>query len=58
MAAAEELSLVVGMAPACEALTVNRASLYRRRRRSESIQRRRRTPSRALSLTECAFQPI
>jgi putative transposase len=52
MVAAEELSQVVGTAPACEALTVNRASLYRRRRPPSSTPRRRPTPSRALSLVE------
>ena len=52
MTAAEELSRVVGTAPACAALTVNRASLYRRRKRPASTQRRRPTPSRALSLAE------
>jgi putative transposase len=52
MTAAEELSRVVGTAPACEALTVNRASLYRRRKRPASTQRRRPTPSRALTVVE------
>jgi putative transposase len=52
MAAAEELSRVVGTAPACDALTVNRSSLYRRRRRSLTAPRRRPTPQRALSTAE------
>jgi putative transposase len=52
MAAAEDLARVAGTAPACAALTVNRASLYRRRRRPAEIPRRRPTPSRALTLTE------
>jgi len=52
MAAAEELARVVGTAPACEALTVNRASLYRRRKRPASTSRCRPAPSRALSEAE------
>jgi putative transposase len=52
MDAAESLARVVGTAPACVALTVNRASLYRRRRRPWQTPRRRPTPSRALSITE------
>ena len=51
MDAAENLARVVGTAPACAALTVSRASLYRRRRPTGTL-RRRPTPSRALSLTE------
>jgi len=52
MDAAEDLARTVGTAPACAALTVNRASLYRRRRRSTKITRRRPTPHRALSVDE------
>ncbi len=52
MDAAEDLARVVGTAPACSALTVNRASLYRRRRRPAETPRRRPTPSRALTLVE------
>ncbi len=52
MDAAEDLARVVGTAPACAALTVNRASLYRRRRRPHETPRRRPTPSRALTLAE------
>ena len=52
MDAAEDLARVTGTAPACAALTVNRASLYRRRRRPTETARRRPTPHRALSLTE------
>jgi putative transposase len=52
MAAAEDLARVVGTAPACAALTVSRASLYRRRRGSRVPVRRRPSPARALSPTE------
>ena len=52
MDAAEDLARVVGTTPACAALTVSRASLYRRRRRSTATPRRRPTPRRALTLTE------
>lgn len=52
MDAAEDLARAVGTAPACAALTVNRASLYRRRMRPTEITRRRPTPERALSVTE------
>jgi putative transposase len=48
----ETLAPVVGVAPACDALEVNRASLYRRRCRSTTVPRRRPTPPRALSLVE------
>ena len=51
MAAAEDLARVVGTAPACAALTVSRASLYRRHRPT-GPPRRRPSPSRALSPTE------
>jgi len=51
MDATEDLARVVGTAPACAALTVSRASLYRRRRPT-GPPRRRPTPSRALSVTE------
>ena len=45
MEAAEGLALVVGTAPACDALAVSRASLYRRRRpRSETNPTRKRPP--------------
>jgi len=46
--AAEELSRTVGVAPACDALTVSRASLYRRRRRPDPVARAQRTSHRAL----------
>ena len=52
MDAAEDLGRVVGTAPACAALTVNRASLYRRRRGPTETSRRHPTPQRALSITE------
>jgi putative transposase len=52
MDAVETLAPVVGTAPACEALTINRASLYRRRHRLITVPRRRPTPPRALSPVE------
>jgi len=52
MGAVETLAPVVGTAPACEALTINRASLYRRRHRPITVPRRRPTPPRALSPVE------
>jgi hypothetical protein len=52
MDGAEDLARVVGTAPACVALTVNRASLYRRRRRPTETFRRRPTPQRALTDAE------
>ncbi len=52
MAAAEDLARVVGTAPACAALPVSRASLYRRRRPCPGTPRPRPTPTRALSNAE------
>ena len=52
MAAAEDFAPVVGTAPACAALTVSRAALYRRRRPRPALPRPRPTPARALSHTE------
>jgi len=53
MVGTEELAGVVGTAPACAALTVSRASLYRRRRRRlAKTARGRPTPARALSAGE------
>jgi putative transposase len=52
MDAAEDMALIVGTAPACEALTINRASLYRRRHRPRTVPRRRPRPPRALSPVE------
>jgi putative transposase len=52
MEATEDLAQVVGTAPACAALTVSRASLYRCRRRPAETPRRRPTPSRALTPAE------
>ena len=51
MGATEQLGCLVGVAPACEALTVSRATLYRwrRPRRQAGV---RRAPPRALSLGE------
>ena len=50
--AAEELSQRVGVRPACEALGVSRATLYRRRRPSDGQQQPRPTPARALDAEE------
>ena len=52
MEATEDLARVVGTAPACTALTVSRASLYRCRRRPAETPRRRPTPPRALTPAE------
>jgi transposase InsO family protein len=52
MAAAEELAQSVGIAPACAALAVSRASLYRRRRPHPPTPRPRPRPARALSPQE------
>ena len=52
MDAAFDLARVVGTAAACAALTVSRASLYRRRHRSPETARRYPTPPRALSIAE------
>jgi len=53
MNAAEQLARVVGTAPACAALAVNRASLYRhRRQRPDPAPRRLPTPDRALSAAQ------
>jgi len=46
--AAEELSRTVGVAPACDALVVSRASLYRRRRRQAPVVRAQPRSHRAL----------
>ena len=46
--AAEVLSRTVGVAPACNALVVSRASLYRRRRRQVLVARVQRESHRAL----------
>jgi putative transposase len=52
MAAAEELAQSVGTAPACAALAVSRASLYRRRRPAPPTPHTRPQPARALSQQE------
>ena len=52
MSAVETLSCVVGTSSACEALMINRASLYQRRRRQITVPCRRPTPARALSPDE------
>lgn len=50
--AAEELATQVGVAPACAALGVSRATFYRRRKPNSGQQQPRRTPARALSAQE------
>jgi putative transposase len=52
MAATEELARTVGTAPACAALGVSRASLYRSRRPPPEAARSRPRPPRALSVPE------
>ena len=52
MKAAEELAKHVGVKPACDALSVARATFYRRRRPSTGHQQPRPTPARALSEKE------
>ena len=50
--AASSLAAHVGVAPACRALGVSRATLYRRRRPAPGRQQPRPTPARALNDTE------
>jgi len=50
--AAEELATHVGVSPACRALSVSRATFYRRKRPSTGHQQPRATPARALSEKE------
>ena len=45
--AAQALALQVGVAPACQALSVSRATFYRRRRPVPGHQQPRSTPARA-----------
>ena len=52
MKAAEELATHVGVSPACRALSVSRATFYRRKRPSTGHQQPRATPARALSEKE------
>jgi putative transposase len=52
MSGVADLAPVVGIVRACAALSVSRASLYRRRRRPERTARRYPTPRRALSAAE------
>ena len=52
MSTAEELARSVGVAPACDALTVPRASLYRWRRPRLAVARARPMPPRALNVPE------
>lgn len=51
-AAVEELTPVIGTAPACRALGMNRATVYRRRRPTVRVVRSRARPYRALSGAE------
>ncbi len=50
--AAQQLAPQVGVAPACQALGVSRATFYRRQRPSPGHQQPRPTPARALCETE------
>ena len=50
--AAQQLAVQVGVAPACQALGVSRATFYRRRRPATVPRRPRPTPSRALCAAE------
>ena len=50
--AAQELALEVGVAPACQALGVSRATFYRRQRPAPGHQQPRATPARALCESE------
>ena len=50
--AAQELAVEVGVAPACQALGVSRATFYRRQRSVPGHQQPRPTPARALCETE------
>ena len=52
MIAAEELAPQVGVAPACGALGVSRATFYRRKRPTPGHQQPRPTPARALNQRE------
>ncbi len=52
MIAAAELAPQVGVAPACGALGVSRATFYRRQRPTPGHQQPRPTPARALSQEE------
>ena len=50
--AVQELAVEVGVAPACEALGVRRATFYRRQRPLPGHQQPRPTPARALCESE------
>ena len=50
--AAQELAGEVGVAPACQALGVSRATFYRRQRPAPGHQQPRPTPARALCESE------
>jgi len=54
--AAQELAAQVGVAPACDALGVSRATFYRRRRPTPGHQQPRPTPARALR--ECEREHV
>ena len=54
--AAQELALEVGVAPACQALGVSRATFYRRQRPAPGHQQPRTTPARALC--ECEREQV
>ena len=50
--AAQPLAVQVGVAPACQALGVSRATFYRRQRPTPGHQQPRPTPARALCESE------
>ena len=50
---AQELASSVGVAPACQALGVSRATFYRRQRPAPERQQPRATPAQALCEAEC-----
>ena len=50
--AAQPLAVQVGVAPACQALGVSRATFYRRQRSTPGHQQPRPTPARALCESE------
>lgn len=50
--ATQQLAVQVGVAPACQALGVSRATFYRRHRPAPVPRRPRPTPSRALCASE------
>lgn len=56
MSAAQQLAQQIGVAPACRALSISRATFYRRTRPKTGQQQPRKTPARALS--ECERKQV